>query len=152
MPDETAAEIAQTFLDVLWADTPPSDAQLAAALDRLLAASHDVLPDDGADGDVTPPQDEWSNLYKQIGVRFPDYGYYSVANPLTLGDASVTVGDAIDDLADLTQDLQQVVWRGQHVGASEAAWYFRLMYEAHWGRHARELALFLHARLTLGDD
>jgi hypothetical protein len=152
MSDRSAADVARAFLEVVWAEIAPDDAQLAAALDRLLAASHDVPPADGADGDVGPPGDDWSGLYKEVGARFPDYGYYTIASPLDVGEAAVMTGDAIDDLADLTSDLRNVVWRGEHLGADDAAWYFRLMYEVHWGRHARELALFLHARLMASGD
>ena len=148
MQSRTAVEVAQEFLTVLWADATPDDAHLAKALDRLLAASHDVEPADGVDCDVVPPKEEWSELYKQVSVRFPDYGRYAVANSLTLEEGRLITGDPIDDLTDLTTDLRQVVWRGDNFGPDEAAWYFRLMYEVHWGRHARELALFLHSRLT----
>jgi hypothetical protein len=152
MPNRSAVDVAQSFLDALWADVAPNDAQLAVSLDCLLAASHDVARAEGVSCEVDPPEDDYSELCEKIANRFPGYGYYSVANPLTVGDASLMTGDAIDDLADLTRDLRQVVWRGKHFGANEAAWYFRLMYEAHWGRHARELALFLHARLTLSAE
>jgi hypothetical protein len=55
------------------------------------------------------------------------------------------MGDAIDDLADLTLDMREVVWLAEHVGLDDAHWSFRLHY-FHWGRHARELALYLHSR------
>lgn len=56
------------------------------------------------------------------------------------------VGDAIDDLADLTLDMREVVWLADHVGVDDAHWSYRLHF-FHWGRHARELSLYLHARL-----
>jgi hypothetical protein len=152
MRSRTAIEVARNFLAVVWADVPPDDAQLERALDRLLAAFHDVHPAEGVDCDVVPPKEEWSDLYEQIRVRFPNLGHYTVASPLAVGEGSVLTGDPIDDLADLTSDLRQVVWRGDHFGADEAAWYFHLMYEVHWGRHARELALYLHARLTSSSE
>jgi hypothetical protein len=146
MQGQRAIDAAKGFLDVLWAGVPPTDTALAAAVDRLLAASHDVSPSDGMDSDLDPPTEDWSSLYTQIAARFPDYGLYAVAEPLVLGECVVMAGDAIDDLADLTKDLREVLWRSEHIGVDDGAWYFRLMY-FHWAHHARQLALFLHARL-----
>ncbi|SFS03829.1 protein of unknown function [Sphingomonas jatrophae] len=117
------------------------------ALDRLLAAVHDVPEAEPADAEVARTDRDWTSVYGQIATRFPAYGLYAVSSPLALGEAAMT-GDAIDDLADLTEDLREVLWRGEQSGPDDAAWYLRFMYEAHWGRHARELALFLHARLS----
>ncbi|WP_448661062.1 DUF5063 domain-containing protein [Sphingomonas sp. CJ20] len=147
MMKPSATDVAQSFLSVLWADVPPTDAQLLVAVDRLLAAVHDVPNTEPSDADVNLPERNWTSVYEQIATRFPAYGLYAVASPLALEEATMT-GDAIDDLADLTGDLREVLWRGERSGADEAAWYLRFLYEAHWGRRARELALFLHARLA----
>jgi hypothetical protein len=56
------------------------------------------------------------------------------------------VGDAIDDLADLTLDMREAVCLGDHVSVDDAHWSYRLHFP-HWGRHARELSLYVHARL-----
>ena len=54
------------------------------------------------------------------------------------------VGDAIDDLTDITHELQLAAWfrdRGRSVeGAATLAWSF----DTHWGLHLRELQLYLH--------
>jgi hypothetical protein len=125
--EPSAIDIAQSFLDVVWADVPPTDAELLAAVDRLLVAVHDV-PDtepDGADADL--PKRDWETVYKQIAARFPAYGLYAVADPLASRDAAMMTGDAIDDLADLTSDLREVLWRGDQCGPDEAAWYLRFL-------------------------
>jgi hypothetical protein len=148
MEKQSALKIAKAFLDVLWADPPPGDQELAIGLDRLLAATHDVDVVERVDVYTPSPTGDWQALYKEIGARFPDYGYYAVASPLeVVADACMT-GDAIDDLADITKDLREVLWRGEALGSDEATWHFRFAYETHWGRHARELALYLHARIT----
>ena len=149
MSGKSAVDVARAFLDVLWAETPPGDAALLQALDRLLADAHDVLPANAADIDDDPPKGDWQALYREIGTRFSDYGFYSAASPLEHGEPALLTGDAIDDLADLTSDLREVVWRGERFGPGDAAWFFRLMH-FHWGNHARELALFLHARSGSG--
>jgi len=37
------------------------------------------------------------------------------------------------------------VWRFDHLGADDAHCYLRLLH-FHWGRHLRELSLYLHTR------
>lgn len=55
------------------------------------------------------------------------------------------MSDALDDLRDITLDLREVIWRAERLGLDDAHWYFHLHF-FHWGRHMRELALYLHAR------
>jgi hypothetical protein len=145
MTRRTAVDAAKAFLDVLWADAVPSDAQLSAAVDRLLAAEQDVQFVEGPSDSSDPPPQDFNALYQQLGARFPQFGFYARTDPLVLVDGEITIGDAIDDLADLTMDLRNVLWLADHRGIDQASRYFCLYYEVHWGAHARELALFLHA-------
>jgi len=138
---------ARHFLSVVWDGDTPSDEALLSALDRLVAAYHDT-PDDGpSDTELEAPRSGGPPLYKKVANRFPDYGYYPVSDPSASPgdeDAAMT-GDAIDDLMDLTLDMREVVWLADNVGANDAHWSFRLLF-FHWGQHARELSLYLHAR------
>lgn len=133
------------FLNVVWNGEAPGDEELLAALDGLLAAYHGA-PDTGpSDTDAEAPSSAGPALYQEVANRFPSYGLYAVSDPTApLGETDMT-GDAIDDLADLTSDMREVVWLAENVGADDAHWCLRLLY-FHWGRHARELALYLHAR------
>lgn len=56
------------------------------------------------------------------------------------------VADAIDDLADLTLDMREVLWFADHFSLNDAHFAFRLHF-FHWGQHARELSLYLCGRL-----
>jgi hypothetical protein len=120
MQTQSAVEVARAFLDILWADPAPNDQALAIGLDRLLAATHDVAEGDAEDVFTPSPESDWQALYKEVGERFPDYGYYAVASPLdSIAEACMT-GDVIDDLADITKDLREVLWRGHAFGSDEA--------------------------------
>ena len=143
-----AVEVARAFLDIVWAKTPPDDARLLTALDQLLVSAHDVHPGEENNPEIDPPRDDWEEVYGLLRERHPDYGHYAIADPLRGAEEAVLLADPIDDLLDLTSDLREVVWRGEHGGAGDAAWYFRFLYEAHWGNHARDLARYIHARLT----
>jgi hypothetical protein len=147
MDQTPTIETARQFLSVVWEGERPTDEALLTALDRLVEAYHHT-PDVGpSDGDLEVPRAAGPTLYQELAGRFPDYGYYPVSDPAgSPGSAEAAmVGDAIDDLVDLTLDMREVIWLAEHVGPNDAHWCYRLLY-FHWGRHARELALYLHAR------
>ena len=141
----TAANIAREFLAVVWNGDAPDDAALLRALDRLLSRSHEVPFADCADADDEPPAVDGPALFQEVARRFPNFGMYPVADPLAPIEDDKMLGDAVDDIADITQDLREVIWRDETFGPDDAAWYFRLMH-FHWASHARELSLYLHAR------
>ena len=141
----SAAKIAHDFLSVVWEGNPPDDAELIAALDQLLFNSHRIPFANCAETELEPPDVDGPALFKEVSARFPALGSYPVADPTASIDDDKMLADAIDDIADITKDLREVIWRDENLGADDAAWCFRLMY-FHWGRHARELSLYLHAR------
>jgi hypothetical protein len=145
MKPVSAIQASRQFLNVVWEGEAPSDATLAAALDRLLAAYHDAPNTNPSDSELEAPRQNGEALYKELAERFPDYGHYPIADPAGELSESPMMGDAIDDLADLTLDIREVIWLADHVGPDDAYWSFRLHF-FHWGRHARELSLYLHAR------
>jgi hypothetical protein len=145
MVSSPTVQAARNFLRVVWEGTPPTDAELAEALDRLVVAYHDTPDADVSESDLEAPRQDGASLYREVANRFPDYGIYALADPLEPIDQQMSAGDAIDDLADITLDMREVVWLAEHVGLEDAHWSFRLHF-FHWGQHARELSLYLHAR------
>ena len=146
MEQSRAIEAARHFLHLVWEGDTPADDALLAALDRLVAAYHDTPDVHASDDDQDPPREDGGSLRRQLAERFPTYGFYPVADPADAPGAAAMVGDAIDDLADLTLDMREAVWLADHVGIDDAHWSYRLHF-SHWGRHARELSLYIHARL-----
>lgn len=146
MQTSPTVEAARAFLKLVWNEPAPDDAGLAAVLDRLVAVYHDTPVANVTDADLEPPREDGTALYRDLAERFPDYGLYPLADPTAPLEDSATMGDAIDDLADLTLQMREVVWLADHAGVDDAHWSFRLLF-FHWGRHARELGLYLHARL-----
>jgi len=142
----SALVAAQQFLSTVWDGEAPTDEALLAALDRLVAAYHDTPLGDVTDVDVDAPREEGPSIYRKTAARFPEYGYYPVADPTKTIEEPLMLGDAIDDLADLTLDMREVVWFAEHVGIADAHFSFRLQF-FHWGQHARELSLYLCGRL-----
>jgi hypothetical protein len=145
MKSSPAVEAARHFLSVVWEGDAPTDAMLLEALDRLVVAYHATPDADVSDHDLEAPRQDRASLYKEASERFPGYGLYPVADPFASIDEALGMGDAIDDLADITSDMREVVWLADQLALDDAHWVFRLLF-SHWGRHARELALYLHAR------
>lgn len=53
-------------------------------------------------------------------------------------------GEGRDDISDIVLDLKEVLWYFENTSKDNALWYFENSYKSHWGRHLRELQLYLH--------
>ncbi len=135
---------ARGFITLVNDGEPPSDKHLAQSLDGLALAYCECPEGSPADAELEMP--DFLPQYSEVGARFPELGYYATADPTTVLDEKPKVGDAIDDLVDIVRDLSEVSWRYDALGADDAHWHFRLLFEIHWGRHLRDLSLYLHAK------
>ena len=61
--------------------------------------------------------------------------------------AEITIGDAIDDLADIYSELLDVAWCLQHTNADDATRLFRFGFSHHWGRHVCDVRGAVHYEL-----
>lgn len=150
MDDTPTIAAARHFLRALRQGPPPSDTELAQALDELAVAYHQAPEGDPADDESDPPGAEYADYkerYASLRERFSGLGLYAVADPTEPVNEEPLVGDAIDDLADIEGDLQNVLWRFENLGPNDAHWHFRFLYQIHWGRHLRELSQYLHAKI-----
>lgn len=124
---------------------PPTIAKLIELLDRLLASYHDTEAVKVPYYEFDPPDFDWKTIYDQTGKRFPDLGYYPVSDPTDTGIGQLMMGDAIDDLADITKDLRGVIWYAENHGNDHADACFRDHY-FHFAQHARELLVLLQLK------
>jgi hypothetical protein len=86
----------------------------------------------------------YDELRKSISPRFPELGLYATIVPGQPTDLQGMVGDAIDDLVDIASDLEEVLWRSEHVNLEDARWHFRFGYLSHWGQHLMGLRGHVH--------
>ena len=149
--DSSTIVAARRFLLLLKQSKPSSDRELAQALDELAMAYHQTSEGDPADGDATPPREEYRDRYARLAKRFPDYGNYTVGDWIDPLSKESVIADAIDDLADIEGDLEDAVWRYENVGVDDANWHFRFNFEVHWGRHLRGLSRYLFERIARSD-
>ena len=124
---------------------------LRAVLDRL-AVVYDsvkrvVLREEDS---PEPTRIDYDAVRTRFAAAFPDLGLYDAVTELSKSDRApeVTAGDALDDLADIAVDLQEVLDRAKF-STDDAVWTFRFGFETHWGTHLRWLQLYLHATRSL---
>lgn len=138
-------QAAREFLSVVWEGDPPTDEQLLRSLDRLIATYHSTPAGGVTDEKVDAPEKDGATIYREVALRFPQLGLYPIADPSAEYNDALMMADAIDDLADIIGDMQEVVWFAEHVSMEDAHFMFRLHF-FHWGQHARGLANYLHDR------
>jgi hypothetical protein len=121
---------------------------LQLALDKLALASH-FLGDISEQENEFPetPVRDYSRWRELIGKHFPGLGYYNIPSTISvsIGEAEIRTGDALDDLADIANELSDFAWRWQNNSENDALWYFQFSHETHWGSHLRSLQMYLHA-------
>lgn len=145
MKKSAALTASKIFLDEVWTGEPPNIPRLIELLDRLLVSYHDTNDIKAPYHEIEAPASDWKTIYDQARKRFPNLGLYPTTDPSEEGPGSLMIGDAIDDLADITSDLRQTVWYADNHSTDYAESCFRELY-FHWGQHARELLLLLHAK------
>ena len=124
---------------------------LELALDKLALIYHFIgeVPDDENEY-PEPPNRDYSGWREKIAKNFPKFGFYNIPSTISekIGEAELHIGDAIDDLADIANELSDFVWRWENNSENNALWHLRYSYEIHWGSHLRSLQMYLHARKT----
>jgi hypothetical protein len=85
----------------------------------------------------------------EIEKKFKDVGYYNSLEHVStnLLQTAVLAGDAIDDILDIYKDLKEVLWRWENTSRNDAVWFFQDSFQGHWGRHLRDLQLYLHCKV-----
>ena len=136
-----------SLIETVEQTTEEVERRLVPILDRLALAQSSVsFVFDEADYPDSPNQ-SYDDLRKLVSRRFPNYGYYNVAEPITsdIGEAGTIVGDAIDDLADIARDLYDVEWYWANTSEANALFHLLQSYQTHWRRHLRGFQLYLDA-------
>lgn len=147
MPRSQVLEVIGEYLGVLRSGPGASEEALRRSLDRL-ALAVEPAPACSHDEEHPEPPDathgEWRRI---ICAAFPEFGLYNAAWPVgsSPGAAAATIHDAVDDLADIAQDLQEVEFRWRSC-PEDALFHFTFLYWAHWGAHLRNVQLYLHHR------
>lgn len=121
--------------------------QLSLMLSILLQFGEEC-PEAFSDSEPEPPAPSYEALTARLKKRFPKFGFYNTVTPSkeAVGCCSVSVGDAIDDIADIYLDLAGALWYFDNGDPALCLWQAKLLF-FHWGRHAICLKSFLHEQL-----
>ncbi len=139
------------FFEVIEGNLQPEDREikLTQALDELAIATHSME----YTFDEREFQDSVTRDYQEVreivSRNFPDLGYYNVALDIVdkIAESENGVGDAIDDICDIAGDLEEVLWCWENTSVDDALWHFESSFDSHWGKHLRDLQLYLYAKL-----
>lgn len=88
------------------------------------------------------------NIRQNIENNFKDFGFYKTI--LEINDIDNlkdnAVGDAIDDLSDITFDLLEIKWRIENNSLVDGLWYFQFIFHGHTQQHILDLLNYLKQR------
>ena len=78
-------------------------------------------------------------------ANFPEFGYYKTV----LGYDDIDnleecgTGDAIDDLTDIINDLQEIKWRIENNSLADGLRFFELIFKGHTQQHILDLLNYM---------
>lgn len=85
------------------------------------------------------------NIRQNIESNFNDFGFYKTI--LDINDIDNlkdnALGDAIDDLSDITIDLLEIKWRIENNSLADGLWFFKIMFHAHTQQHLLHLLNYM---------
>lgn len=147
--DEIKAAILD-FFEVIEGDLRDEDREvkLTRVLDELALAVHfaDYTFDDSKFPDAVVR--DYQEIRDIVSKNFPDVGYYNAALEIAheIAESENSVGDATDDICDIAGDLEEVLWCWENTSVDDALWHFKFSFDSHWGKHLRDLQLYLYEK------
>ena len=91
------------------------------------------------------PDFDYNQIKENVKSNFPDFGWYS--NVLDLNklepNVEIGIGDALDDLTDIIQDLMVVKWKMDNTSEMDALWQFEFSMRTHSEQHLIDLIKFV---------
>ncbi|OEO29721.1 hypothetical protein VW23_024475 [Devosia insulae DS-56] len=133
--------IFQCARDVLWVileQPSPTLKDLAEVLDRLAVVYANTPAGEFTDNAADRPRED---LRKLIAPRFA-LRLYPDVDPTDF-DRTYLVGDGIDDLIDIAEQMKELLWICDQLSADDALYELHLL-AFHWMGHVRDLSRYLH--------
>jgi hypothetical protein len=88
---------------------------------------------------------ELPNIRQNIVSNFKEFGLYKTILNIEdiANDKENSIGDAIDDLTDITLDLLEIKWRIENNSLNDGLWYFQLIFYGHTQQHILDLLNYM---------
>jgi hypothetical protein len=88
------------------------------------------------------------NIRENIESNFKEFGFYKTI--LDINDVNNLkdngIGDAIDDLTDVTRDLLEIKWRIENNSLADGLWFFEFIFKAHTQQHILDLLNYMEQK------
>lgn len=142
--EQTIKESLEFFLRE---DAPVDDlGELMAVLDKLAYLVNCVNYEFDETEYPEAPESNYHLFRDKVKKRFPILGFYNIPKDVSgeVEKSELLVGDAIDDISDIVCDLSEILWCFENTSKNDALWHYQNSFRSHWGRHLRELQLYLH--------
>lgn len=85
------------------------------------------------------------NIRHNVETNFPEFGFYKTV--LDYDDIDNVkecgIGDAIDDLTDIINDLLEIKWRIENNSLADGLWFFELIFKGHTQQHILDLLNYM---------
>lgn len=90
-------------------------------------------------------KNSYQNIQQNIECNFPDFGFYKTIIDFNDLDNKVdyAIGDAIDDLVDITLDLLEIKWRIENNSWNDGLWFYQFIFNAHTQQHILDLLNYM---------
>jgi hypothetical protein len=119
------------------------------ALERSLIKIYSLYFDIGYEFDSTDYPDfnksDIPDIRHNVEANFPEFGFYKTV--LDYDDIDnlkeCGIGDAIDDLTDIINDLLEIKWRIENNSFADGLWYFELIFKGHTQQHILDLLNYM---------
>ncbi|MDP3070187.1 MAG: DUF5063 domain-containing protein [Opitutaceae bacterium] len=142
-------DLLKQFVGYVTKPGEKSDEHMLELCDRLVFAYRNTSYTFDNRDFPDAPRTDYGEQRAKISALFPNYGPYCL--PTTMNAECSTdqmIGDAIDDLSDISRDFEEVLWRFEHTSVDDALWDFHEGYWRHWGRHMREFQFYLFHKIS----
>ena len=85
------------------------------------------------------------NIRQNVESNFPEFGFYKTVldNDDIENLKECGVGDAIDDLTDIINDLLEIMWRIKNNSLADGLWYFESIFKSHTQQHILDLLTYM---------
>jgi len=139
----------ENLIDLVMKSKAGDEREFLLLLDRLAWQISETVPTDPPVGEEIPEND-YPEIRKAAEKCFPSWGFYNVAGEVTqnVGNCEIHVGDAIDDVTDIINDLKMVYWSYQNESEEMATWHLLDSFNNHWRAHMRSLQFYVHCLET----
>lgn len=86
-----------------------------------------------------------TDIRSNIESNFKNFGLYkTLVDIQNINDISTcAIGDAIDNLSDITIDLSEIKWRLENNSINDGLWFFELCFRSHMQQHILSLLNYM---------